>query len=302
MAKGGMERLDELLARVEELDRNMKQVQSRLRALEKHSATTASELLSRPPSPEATVTETSAPVVTEAAISAGTVSLVGRSLMVLAGAYLLRAVTDSGAIPALAGVAAGLIYATWWLVSSDRAAGSKKRMSAGFHAFTAMVIAYPLIGEATARMGLVGASAGASLVAFFFVLALAVAWRRDLAAVAWTNVILAIVTTLGLFVATRALMSYVLALLVIAGALEVLAYRDRWLGLRWPVAIGLDATVLVLADIASRPSGPPEGYASISASGAIAVGLILPGLYLGSLVTRTLIRRRRVELVDGFDT
>jgi hypothetical protein len=106
---------------------------------------------------------------------------------------------------------------------------------------------------------------------------------------------LAVVTTLGLFGATRDLMPFTLALLAMAAILEVLAYKDRWLGLRWPVALGLDAAVIVLVDTVSRSGGPPEGYASLSSAGAIAVGLVLPGLYLGSLVTRTLIRRRPVR-------
>ena len=45
--------------------------------------------------------------------------------MVLAGAYLLRAVTPmtgTAIVPALGGAAAGLAYGTGWLVQADRAA------------------------------------------------------------------------------------------------------------------------------------------------------------------------------------
>ena len=290
-----MDRLEELQTRLEKLAREMGNVQTRLGMLEERLEPASLERWKRLTAPEAETAETSKPVASEAPISAGTVSLVGRSLMVLAGAYLLRAITESGSIPALAGVAAGLAYAVWWLVSSDRAAGSGKRFSAGFHGFVALIIAYPLIAEATTRLGVLSGATGASLIVVFFALGLAAAWRRDLVEVSWANTLLAVVTTLGLFGATHDLMPFTLALLAIAGILEVLANQDRWLGLRWPVALGLDAAVLVMVDIVSRPGGPPEGYAPISTAGAIAVGLVLPGLYLGSLVTRTLIGRRHVR-------
>ena len=102
-------------------------------------------------------------------------------------------------------------------------------------------------------------------------------------------------TILGLFVTTHALIPFILALLVIAGTLEVLAFQDRWLGLRWLVALGLDVAAFIFFDVLTRPYGLPVDYAPISIAGAIAVGLALPGLYLGSLVTRTLIRWRRVR-------
>ena len=45
-------------------------------------------------------------------------TLAGRTLMVLGGAYLLRAITESGRLPASAGVVIGLGYALAWLGAS----------------------------------------------------------------------------------------------------------------------------------------------------------------------------------------
>ncbi len=52
----------------------------------------------------------------------GLTTALGRSLIILGGAFLLRAVTDAGTWPPLAGVSIGLLYALAWLVTSDRAA------------------------------------------------------------------------------------------------------------------------------------------------------------------------------------
>ena len=43
-------------------------------------------------------------------------ALVGRTLVILGGAYLLRALTNSHVLPVQAGIAAGLLYGAPWLV------------------------------------------------------------------------------------------------------------------------------------------------------------------------------------------
>ena len=46
--------------------------------------------------------------------------IVGRALLGLAGAYLLRAITESASIPRALGVAAGVVYALSWLWWASR--------------------------------------------------------------------------------------------------------------------------------------------------------------------------------------
>ena len=53
--------------------------------------------------------------------------LVGRSLLGIAGAYLLRALTEAGVLPARVGVAAGIVYALLWLSWAARSP-SKERL------------------------------------------------------------------------------------------------------------------------------------------------------------------------------
>src|SRR5436305_1326326 len=43
-------------------------------------------------------------------------SLAGSSLLIFAGAYVLRALTESGVIPKLGGVFAGVAYAAFWIL------------------------------------------------------------------------------------------------------------------------------------------------------------------------------------------
>ncbi|MFI4945151.1 MAG: hypothetical protein ACHP85_17925, partial [Burkholderiales bacterium] len=48
------------------------------------------------------------------ALPPGGLALAGRALLVLAGAYVFRALTDAGVLPALVGAAIGLAYAVFW--------------------------------------------------------------------------------------------------------------------------------------------------------------------------------------------
>src|SRR5579863_10296271 len=61
--------------------------------------------------------------------------LLGRALLGLAGAYLLRALTESGTLPAAAGVAAGILYAILWLVWAARTPADE-RVEAALHSLT----------------------------------------------------------------------------------------------------------------------------------------------------------------------
>ena len=106
--------------------------------------------------------------------------LIGRSLIVLAGAFLLRALTESGRIPGQAGAIFGLGYATLWLAAADRQPGSPSQLSRVFHGLAALVIAVPLLWEATTRFQFFSPGASAATLGVFTLVTLAVAWHRHL--------------------------------------------------------------------------------------------------------------------------
>jgi hypothetical protein len=101
------------------------------------------------------------------------VTFLGRSCLVLGGAFLIRALTDGGVLPAGPGVAMGIVFAAIWLVLAHRAA------LAG-----AKVIACPTVEQSqhlsrqrgVSRRGVMSASA-AALAGGLHRLLLVVAWR-----------------------------------------------------------------------------------------------------------------------------
>jgi hypothetical protein len=239
------DRLADLESRLEGVIRELAEIRDRLDRLE-----------SRAPGPDRDAVRRTAvaaevsdePAAPRSALLAGAVGLVGRTLMALGGAYLLRAVTETGAVPPLAGAVTGLAYAGLWLLLADRAAAQGRRLSAVFHGVATAMIAYPLIWETTTEFGLLSHAAAAALVPFLVALGLALAWRHRLGGIAWVHGLFGLATIYipryGLFHHTLDLITFTVALLLIALLVELTALRDRWLGLRWPTALVLDLAVL----------------------------------------------------------
>ena len=71
----------------------------------------------------------------------------GRALLAMAGAYLLRALTEFGAMPPTVGVAIGLIYAVVWLLVAARLP-VEQELATVLTSGTSMLIMGPLIWEA----------------------------------------------------------------------------------------------------------------------------------------------------------
>jgi hypothetical protein len=296
--------LEELRARLEGLARELREVRGRVEALEARPEP-ASE---SPPaaSPDRiggqAVREASKPELRRPLIPARIIALVGRTLVVLGGAFLLRAITETAVMPALAGAGAGIAYAMWWLLEADRTADRGERQSAVFHGFAAVLIGYPLIWETTARFGIFGSTTAAAALIVFVSAGLAVAWRQGLGEIAWAIVLAAVATTMSLAIGTRDFAVYTLALLLLAVPVEVLAFRDRWLRLRWPIALGVDLLALMMVSAALRPGGALAGQPALAPAAVITAALALPVLYLASIGARTLVRQRLVtpfELVQA---
>jgi hypothetical protein len=277
-------RLCELAARLERLEARVVQLEARATGgADAALATPADEALHAPMLPQ------------------GTLALAGRTLLVLAGAYVVRALTDGRALPASLGVGLGIGYAALWQLRADRDALAGRTQSAAFHDLASSLIAFPLLWEASARFGLLSAPVAAAALVAFFALGLAVAWHRKLPANALVTTLLALGTVVALVVASHDLLAGVLALVAIAAGLEWLAFRGAWLGLRWAAAAVLDGVALLLVAILTRPV-LPEAYAAVPAGAAALALLAIPALYIASVAARTLRLARPVtafEVVQG---
>src|SRR5689334_18320464 len=112
-------------------------------------------------------------------------ALAGRTLVVLGGAYLLRALTESNLLTKSAGVGLGILYGAPWLLLASRAAARGFALDAFAHALTAALIGYPLVWEATLRFNVVSPAQATALLAVLTTSAFALAWARRLEGLAW---------------------------------------------------------------------------------------------------------------------
>jgi len=227
--------------------------------------------------------------------------LLGRTFLVLCGAFLLRSLTDAEILPLALGVGVGLAYAVFWLIWADRGAGANRTLSAILSGLAATVIAYPLLWEATTRFSLLSASAAMITLAVFTALALTVTWRRDLEVLGWIVMAAALITNLVIMVSSRSWHTGTTLGILIGGASVWFAYTRGWNALRWPVAVIVDVLPLIVLSAYLRSSTPgvPEGPAA-------AAVLVLLGIfvvtYLGSFAVRTLKQRHDVGVFETVQT
>ncbi len=264
--------VSDLEAQVADLARSLRSMEARVAALERAAAPSLPLHVAAPvPAPGPAGVP---PAATEPAIPT-IVALGGRCLFVLAGAFLVRALTDSGAFPRGAGVALGLGYALIWLVFSDRAGRAGSAAAATAWGATALVIACPLVWEASTRFGVLRPTAAAAVLLAVAVAALGASVHRNLHALAWVAVLSVLPTACLLLVTTHALVTFGALLIVLAAGAWAASIRRGWTGLPWLPAVVADLVVLEAVWIATRPDGLPEAYAGLSRGAILALALAL---------------------------
>jgi hypothetical protein len=211
----------------------------------------------------------------------------GRALLGLAGAYLLRSLTESGNISPRAGAAAGILYAMAWLVAAARTPATR-RLETAVHGLTAVLILSPLLWEATLNLHAISTWTAAAMLIAFGVFGLAVSWRKNLSSVATIVTLAVLGTSAALMLVTHDIPPFTSVFLAIAAAVEVSACLEHWLQERWLAAAAADLSVLLATWLVTNPHGLPEIYALISHRWLICALVALLTVYLFSTIVRTL--------------
>jgi hypothetical protein len=296
------ERLEKLQKAVEALEAAVSHQNRRIAALESVTAKTPTDgadvtdtVETVDPAPEAFPDQWSISAVR------GTPALAGRSLLILAGAFLLRALTEAGTFANGTGVVLGLAYAASWIFAAGLAARKGARASAGFFAVCAALIADPLIFEASTEFGVLSSTGSAITLTIMTAAGLFIASRWRLQESAWVFVVGAMVTAATLAV-VRPPGEAATAVLVALGLAAVwLAGRHGWEFLRWLTAIGADVGVLRLTAMATAPGGPHGIEAPHAPLVAVLQGALLLG-YVGSSFARALRGRHSIRVFDYLQT
>jgi len=278
------ERLSRIEASIRDLDR-------RLQTLERGDQLTGAAALEEPDEPVAPL------VRRETATEA--ITLTGRTLVALGGAYLLRALSDSHVLPLPAGVALAFAYAALWLAAADRDGGRTRSTSASFHALVTGLVAFPLVWEATARFAILDRLISATALTAATLGMIAVAVHRRIQTIAWLALSLALPTTIALIASTGAPLPYTVCLVVFGVATLWVGYAWNWTWLRWPAALFADVAVIALA---VRASGTDASAVVEPPLQVVAIQMLLLNGYLGSVAIRTIVRARDVIVFEVVQT
>ena len=232
-----------------------------------------------------------------AELPGGAVPILGKAVLGVAGAYLLRAIAESGTIPKLPVLIVAIVYSASWMVWAVRV-HTTGRFASITYGITSVLILSPLLWESTVRFRVLPPAFTAMVLVAFVVLALVLAWRRDLQVIPWVATLATVITALALIIATRALVPLTAALLTVALATEVAACLGHRLSLRAVPAIAADFAVWLLIDVMTSSEGVPEGYQPTSPVTLTLLCFALLGIYGGSMGIRSFVLRHRITIFE----
>src|SRR5512140_347253 len=289
---GSMEdRLAALEQQVRALSGTVASLERRLSAVESAAGPVGDGLPAAPPASVADGTSALGPGLLAARpeITVVTVlSLVGRTCLVLGGAYLLRALTDAGTLPRVGGTVLGLVYAVAWLGLAYGLDAMGRRLVAPFYGVATALIAFPILWEATVRVKLLSPPETALAMGAVTALAFFVAAMRRIQALAWVITFAGLVAALLLFAADPQSTSFGFYLAFLGVSTLWLGYSLDWIWLRWPVAFVANCYVLFVVGSVVGPwhAGDPAAV--------MALQLVMFAGYLISIAARTLWKSRDV--------
>ncbi len=285
--------MDDLSDAVERLTQGMETLERRVSALENSDRTTSAAAAQPAPStPAAASPERPSPTV-----SSGGFSVLGKAMLGIAGAYLLRAAVQSGSLPRWPVIAVSMGYAFVWLIPATRVPAKAWFASAAW-AGTSALILIPMLWELTLRFRFLPSATAAGILVAFVVAASALAWKRHFAVVAGIADATASLAALVLAVASRDLTPFLFALVAMAVVGEVAAARYRSLRVRPVVAAAADIAVFGLIWIYSGPAGTHADYPDIAAPLLLLFAPALLCIYGASAAAQTLLLRRGISFFE----
>ena len=226
----------------------------------------------------------------------GIVTVVGKAVLGIAGAYLLRALAESPNVPKLPVLLVAILYACFWMVWAVRTAAAS-RFASVTYAITSALILSPMLWESTVRFQVLSPAFASLVLVAFVVLAVVLAWQRDLQLIPWVATLATVITAVALIIESRELVPLTAALLAVALTTEIAACLGHRLSLRAIPALAADFAVWLLIYILASET-LPEGYRPASSLTLTALCLALLAIYGGSIAVRSFALRHRLTIFE----
>ncbi|MGD0520887.1 MAG: hypothetical protein ABSA48_06490 [Terracidiphilus sp.] len=231
----------------------------------------------------------------------GMFSVLGRAMLGMAGAYVLRAVAETSLLPKPAVAALAIAYAILWLVWATRAPAGAWFASITYACTSALILA-PMLWELTLRFKVLPAAVTAGVLGVFVIAASALAWKRNLASVFWVANVTAVAVALSLSIATHEMAPFIAALLLMVLICEYAAGRDRELSVRPLVALAADLGVWAQIYIYSSPPSTRADYPVIGTAALLAPGFVLFLIDGTSVIFKTAVNKKKITVFETVQT
>jgi len=226
----------------------------------------------------------------------GVVPILGKAVLGVAGAYLLRAIAESSAVPKLPVLFVAIVYACFWMVWAVRIHAASRFASITYGITSALILS-PLLWESTVRFQVLSPAFAAAVTVAFVVLTLALAWRRDLQLIPWVATLASVITALALIIETHELVPLTAALLAVALVTEAAACLGHRLTLRAIPALAADFAVWLLVFILASET-IPEGYHPAAGTTIVTLCFLLMAIYGASIGVRSFALRHPITIFE----
>ena len=235
------------------------------------------------------------------ALTGGAFPVLGKAMLGIAGAYVLRAVAESSALPKPAVAAVAIAYAILWLIWAAQAPAGAWFASTTYACTSALILA-PMLWELTLRFKVISVPMTAIVLGGFVIAASALAWKRDLASVFWVANLTVAALALGLSAASHQIVPFLAVLLLMVLLAEYAGERGHELSVRPLVALAADAAIWGLIFIYSGPSNAHLSYPALGRGALLAPSLALFLIFAGSVSFKTVLQRKTITVFETVQT
>jgi len=286
---------------VESVTTTLEQLSEHLESLERRVAALEGQRSTPQPGhePELQTPERSAmwPEFLTVGGATGAISVVGKAVLGIAGAYLLRALSESGSVPQLFVLFVAILYACLWMIWAARVHRASTFASATY-AVTSAGILSPLLWESTVRFQALSPASASLWLVVFVVLATALAWRSELQMIPWIATLSSVATAIALIIETRDLLPITTAILATALVIETAACLGHRYTVRGVPAFAASFAVWLLAYVMTGSGSVPEGYHTVGPVSISSAAVVLMAIYAGSVAIRCFVMRNRISFLD----
>jgi hypothetical protein len=269
----------------------------RLEALERRVSVLehVSEASSETFAPDVSPPETAQAVAQlPSALAGGVFSVLGKAMIGIAGAYLLRAVAETTSFPKPLIAALAIAYAMLWLICAARTRAGTCLATITYACTSALILA-PMLWELTLSFKVLTAVESAAVLGAFVSTASGLAWKRNLTSIFWIANVTAATVAFALSIATREMTPFLAALLLMALLSEYAAFRGHGQSVRPLVALVTDLAIGVQFYIYASPQNERADYPLLGTPALLVPALALFLICGTSVVLKTTIFERTIS-------